>query len=64
MIKRGAAEAVGMTRALITDPDMPAKARTGRTADILRCIGCNACIAHYTPRRRFAARRIPAPGAS
>ncbi len=47
MIKRGAADAVGMTRALITDPDMPAKARTGRTAEILRCIGCNACIAHY-----------------
>ena len=47
MITRGAAAAVGMTRALITDPDMPTKARTGRTGEILRCIGCNACIAHY-----------------
>jgi 2,4-dienoyl-CoA reductase-like NADH-dependent reductase (Old Yellow Enzyme family)/thioredoxin reductase len=47
MIERGAADAVGMTRALITDPDMPAKARAGRTPEVLRCIGCNACIAHY-----------------
>jgi NADPH-dependent 2,4-dienoyl-CoA reductase/sulfur reductase-like enzyme len=47
LIASGAADAVGMTRALITDPEMPAKARSGRAADVLRCIGCNACIAHY-----------------
>jgi 2,4-dienoyl-CoA reductase-like NADH-dependent reductase (Old Yellow Enzyme family)/thioredoxin reductase len=41
------ADAVGMTRALIADPDMPAKARAGRSNTILTCIGCNACIAHY-----------------
>ena len=46
MISRGAADAVGMTRALITDPDMPRKARGGQRS-IMRCIGCNACIAHY-----------------
>jgi 2,4-dienoyl-CoA reductase-like NADH-dependent reductase (Old Yellow Enzyme family)/thioredoxin reductase len=39
------ADAVGMTRALIADPELPAKARVGRP--IVRCIGCNACIAHY-----------------
>jgi 2,4-dienoyl-CoA reductase-like NADH-dependent reductase (Old Yellow Enzyme family)/thioredoxin reductase len=47
LIARGLADAVGMTRALITDPDMPNKARSGDARAILRCIGCNACIAHY-----------------
>jgi 2,4-dienoyl-CoA reductase-like NADH-dependent reductase (Old Yellow Enzyme family)/thioredoxin reductase len=54
LIARGAADAIGMNRALITDPDMPNKARTGRGSEILRCIACNACIAHYhaeTPLR-------------
>jgi hypothetical protein len=39
--------AIVQEKALITDPDLPRKAREGRTDDILRCIGCNACIAHY-----------------
>lgn len=54
MVRSGAVEAVGMNRALITDPDMPNKARAGEEEIILRCIGCNACIAHYhaeTPLR-------------
>jgi 2,4-dienoyl-CoA reductase-like NADH-dependent reductase (Old Yellow Enzyme family) len=45
LVASGAADAFGMNRALITDPDMPRKARAGQA--ILRCIGCNACIAHY-----------------
>ena len=47
LLADGRAEAVGMTRALITDPDMPAKARSGRLEEVVRCVGCNACIAHY-----------------
>jgi 2,4-dienoyl-CoA reductase-like NADH-dependent reductase (Old Yellow Enzyme family) len=47
LIGAGVADAFGMTRALITDPEMPRKARTGDSERILRCIGCNACIAHY-----------------
>jgi 2,4-dienoyl-CoA reductase-like NADH-dependent reductase (Old Yellow Enzyme family)/thioredoxin reductase len=47
LVARGVADAFGMNRALIADPDMPRKARTGEEASILRCIGCNACIAHY-----------------
>ena len=47
LIVDGNADAVGMTRALITDPDLPRKVAEGRTADLLRCIGCNTCIAHY-----------------
>jgi 2,4-dienoyl-CoA reductase-like NADH-dependent reductase (Old Yellow Enzyme family)/thioredoxin reductase len=47
IVASGAADAIGMTRALIVDPDMPAKAREGRLDEIVRCIGCQACIAHY-----------------
>lgn len=47
LIADGRAEALGMTRALIADPDLPRKAREGRLAEVVRCIGCNACIAHY-----------------
>jgi pyruvate/2-oxoglutarate dehydrogenase complex dihydrolipoamide dehydrogenase (E3) component len=45
LVAAGAVDAVGMTRALIADPDLAAKARDGRRP--IRCIGCNACIAHY-----------------
>jgi 2,4-dienoyl-CoA reductase-like NADH-dependent reductase (Old Yellow Enzyme family) len=47
LIADGVADAFGMTRALITDPDMPRKAREGRLDEVVRCIGCQACIAHY-----------------
>ena len=47
LVADGVADAVGMTRALIADPDLPRKAREGRLDELIRCIGCNACIAHY-----------------
>jgi len=47
LIGSGVADAFGMTRALITDPEMPRKVRAGERDRVLRCIGCNACIAHY-----------------
>ncbi len=36
-----------MTRALIADPDLPAQGTRRTRAEIARCIGCQACIAHY-----------------
>ena len=37
-----------MTRALICDPELPAKTEAGRLDDIRACIGCNqACIGHF-----------------
>jgi NADPH-dependent 2,4-dienoyl-CoA reductase/sulfur reductase-like enzyme len=37
-----------MTRALIADPDMPNKAKSGALDDIRACIACNqACIGHF-----------------
>lgn len=44
----GSADACAMTRALICDPEMPAKARSRRAEDIRACIACNqACIGHF-----------------
>ena len=41
------ADMCGMTRALITDPEMPNKATEGRLDDIRACVACNqACIGH------------------
>src|SRR6185437_8219180 len=46
MIDRGDCDACGMTRALITDPSMPRRAREGSA--FTTCIGCNqGCIGHY-----------------
>jgi NADPH-dependent 2,4-dienoyl-CoA reductase/sulfur reductase-like enzyme len=48
VISSGQADVCGMTRAMICDPQMPAKAEVGRPDDIRACIGCNqACIGHF-----------------
>jgi 2,4-dienoyl-CoA reductase-like NADH-dependent reductase (Old Yellow Enzyme family)/thioredoxin reductase len=62
LIEEGRCDAVGMTRALITDPEMPLKAREGRLEDVLRCIGCNACIAHYHAGTPLACAQNPRTG--
>ena len=47
-IRSGACDAVGMTRAMITDPDLAVKITEGRLDDIRACIGCvQACIGHF-----------------
>jgi len=47
-IASGQADACAMTRALICDPLLPVKAKTGRAEEIRACIGCNqACIGHF-----------------
>lgn len=48
IIMKGQADLCGMTRALICDPLMPAKAERAAFDDIRACIGCNqACIGHF-----------------
>lgn len=48
IIAAGQADLCGMTRALICDPEMPAKAARSEFDDIRACIGCNqACIGHF-----------------
>ena len=61
-IRAGHADAVGMTRALITDPDLPRKLREDRADEVLRCIGCNACIAHYHDGTGIACTQNPRTG--
>lgn len=48
VLASGQADMCGMTRAMICDPEMPAKAAAGRVDDIRACIACNqACIGHF-----------------
>jgi 2,4-dienoyl-CoA reductase-like NADH-dependent reductase (Old Yellow Enzyme family) len=48
LIEEGAADLVGMTRALIADPALIAKAAAGRAEETIECVGCNqSCIGHY-----------------
>jgi len=45
LLADGAVDLIGMTRALIADPDLPRKAREGRLEDIRQCVGANeGCI--------------------
>ena len=47
VLRSGQADLCGMTRALISDPDMPNKTQAGRLDSVRACIGCNqACIGH------------------
>lgn len=48
LVADGPADVVGMTRAMIADPDMGRKAAEGREAEILPCVACNqGCIGRY-----------------
>jgi len=45
----GGADLVGMTRALIADPDMPRKLLSGRAADVRPCVACNEDCRAFDP---------------
>jgi 2,4-dienoyl-CoA reductase-like NADH-dependent reductase (Old Yellow Enzyme family) len=48
VLASGAADACAMTRALISDPELPRKVREGKAEAIRACVGCNqACIGHF-----------------
>ena len=50
LLADGVADAVGMVRALIADPDLPNKTRAGRASEIRMCIGMSECH-HIGPHR-------------
>lgn len=59
IIAEGKADLVGMVRALIADPELPNKIKTGRADDITPCQRCNACLSEsFVPYVKYASRII------
>ena len=58
-----AADMCGMTRAIISDPQMPQKAESGRLDEITACVGCNqACIGHMLNGQPISCIQSPETG--
>ena len=63
VLAQGWADAVAMTRALIADPEMPAKAAAGRIDEIRVCTGASeACIGRRIQGKTIACIQNPAIG--
>jgi dimethylglycine catabolism A len=63
IIAGGQVDVVGMTRALIADPDLPRKAREGRLDDIRTCVGANeGCIDRIYQGKPVTCVQNPATG--
>lgn len=50
-IRDGEADFVAMGRALIADPELPAKALSGKTDDIRHCLHCYTCVGQSYKRQ-------------
>ncbi|MDR3148967.1 MAG: FAD-dependent oxidoreductase, partial [Oscillospiraceae bacterium] len=53
IIASGKADVVELARALIADPDLPKKAREGRSDEINKCIRCLTCFSHLMQTGQF-----------
>ena len=63
VLAAGQADACAMTRALISDPELPHKAAAGRLDEIRACIGCNqACIGHFHAGHPISCIQYPETG--
>src|SRR5437870_419594 len=63
IVAAGHVDVVGMTRALIADPDLPRKARSGRLDDIRTCVGANeGCIDRIYQGKPVTCIQNPATG--
>jgi threonine dehydrogenase-like Zn-dependent dehydrogenase len=62
VIAGGAADAVGLGRVLLSDPDWPVKARRGEADRIRRCIYCNVCWQTITHGQGVACVQNPQAG--
>lgn len=63
ILEDGQADMIGMVRAIICDPELPTKAREGRTEDIRHCIACNqGCIGRMGVGLRLGCIQNPAVG--
>jgi 2,4-dienoyl-CoA reductase (NADPH2) len=61
-LRDGACDLVGMTRALIADPELPRKASRGALAEIRPCIADNLCIARRIRKFPIACLQNPEAG--
>jgi 2,4-dienoyl-CoA reductase-like NADH-dependent reductase (Old Yellow Enzyme family) len=61
-LRDGACDLVGMTRALIADPELPAKAARGALDSIRPCIADNLCIARRIRKFPIACLQNPEAG--
>jgi 2,4-dienoyl-CoA reductase-like NADH-dependent reductase (Old Yellow Enzyme family) len=63
VLARGDADMIGMCRALIADPHLPRKARTGARETITPCVGCEqACFGRLYRGRHISCVGNPATG--
>ena len=63
LLADAAVDVVGMTRALIADPEMPNKARLGRLDDVRPCVGANeGCIDRIYQGKPVTCVQNPAAG--
>jgi len=63
IVAAGQIDVVGMTRALIADPDLPRKAREGKLDDIRACVGANeGCIDRIYQGKPVTCVQNPATG--
>ena len=53
IIASGKADVVLAARALMADPDMPKKARAGKTDEIRPCLRCFVCFSGITTKRQY-----------
>ncbi|MEW6275178.1 MAG: FAD-dependent oxidoreductase [Bacillota bacterium] len=47
VLEEGKADFIAIGRGLLADPEWPAKAKTGRSEEIRRCISCCYCISRF-----------------
>ncbi len=63
VLESGAADLIGVGRALLTDPELPNKAQRGEFDEILTCISCNqACIGQLFGQEAISCLLNPACG--
>jgi 2,4-dienoyl-CoA reductase-like NADH-dependent reductase (Old Yellow Enzyme family) len=62
LLQAGSADLIGMARELIAEPEYPAKALSGRAAEIRPCIACNYCQSRLWFRRAISCIHNPAAG--
>ena len=60
IIASGKADIISLGRALLADPDLPNKAKTGEDDDITHCLRCNNCISSlYVSEVEYFKRVLP-----